>query len=135
MPFWLFEESRGKYLSACCLGITSLLSFPTSLGVTTLSNMCSFSGGGIIIIGRLLLFPLGPELLLAPMLEVNSWSLSCSWSELVVVVGARDRSIMTYLIFLGEILIYEMVLESFFFFFGFWQNLAPFSFELALSGS
>jgi hypothetical protein len=79
--------------------------------------MCSFSGGGIIIIGRLLLFPLGPELLLAPMLEVNSWSLSCSWSELVVVVGARDRSIMTYLIFLGEILIYEMVLESFFFFF------------------
>lgn len=109
MPFWLFVESSGKYLSACCLGITSRLSFPTSLGVTTLSNMCSFSGGGIIIIGKLVLFAV-PELLLAPMLEANSWSLSCSWSELV---GARDRSIRYYMIFLGEILILvRWILES-----------------------
>lgn len=37
------EESKGKYFSACCFGITRRLSLPTSLGVTTFSNICSFS--------------------------------------------------------------------------------------------
>ncbi|WZZ39280.1 hypothetical protein YC2023_035539 [Brassica napus] len=53
LEFHFFDETTPSFshhvalatapirFSACCFGITSRFSFPTSLGVSTLSNMCS----------------------------------------------------------------------------------------------